>query len=1764
MDEKVDALRRKVRSLRRSFRNRRPLLKALDAFDKKLQKAVTSSDDAKVSSFFHELLILETAMPRDDDDNDVDVMVPLKILSCRESFSFAVQSWLQEPSARHKYVLCVTDGLVRCRETAEVGIVRDHFIGLYGAVKPALAGGGAEAIASPLANLPPSRRAEATAAYDLKSLHALIARLPSLIPDRTSDDYYVVWGLLDEAIQLLGASTVADIARNAAVRRCVHAALTFVLQDQSVFASDAPLRDKYALFPLALVDLKAPVLRRAYRKAIEASKRYGMASNAAAKRTFFPEDKSDEVAWRSYCDFFHGPAQRELLRAHYRNTCAAQDAVFRKISGTEPTGGVSSSADEEALPSVDPAKRFAASVSLSVSPRSDDADGTPLSADVCRCVNVAAPNEQRQHVRDALSLETMRSDVEHVQKVPSHGEATTSVAPLHFLFLKPTSSPQQWPQMFFEIFKSFLATPCGVLQLVPFDDADNADDADDADAPWVMKDALEEGFKLLEDSSRAKLQTRTVVMRLNEPQQQCAWEAAGWCPAPSAIRVPLIAPLEDKQTVQEALLLACHESAEVVRLAIAKGRGEETQGIQERLRQFRTARRAYWSRRMPSPASANGPSMAKAALPSFLGGALSAPSGGAQPGEGLSTESWLKIIRAAAKGLHKTSKKNRRIIEASLSAAVHVANAYWWRGDVDQFKTQVDLLEGSVKHLRAVGQFKKTSMPTVLPVPDVQSCEAAPAVKAWWEASQNDPFAADEKRYQVSPATTKHVTWTRKAVLCVVHTSPNAPPLEWEYGERVLENACDDALRVAVRSGYTTFGVGVPTYYEEKKQPLTQRRRLQDLALVVSLLYQPAGLPKTGTRLNRRVDPKLKSLLQRRVGQTNDNDNSKTIIVPSIPSASMIPKRKLIPKAKADEGKEVEEEELEVEDVEEEEIEEEWEGEGVEEEEDQVTKLLPTAAAAAKEVEEFTNDLNEILKDFPLPEGNLEALARTKKVTLRDGTTFTYTGHMNSKGEPNGHGVFFFPSGEEYYKGDFLNGKMHGQGEKILYRNKNGVITYKGTFAHDAMEGEGEIRNSIDGSTYVGNMKGNKENGPGMRVWPNEMVYVGNWKDGHMDGEGTIKWQNGATYEGFFQKGQRHGKGVMTWPEGGRLEGTFDKDKPHGEALRTYADGTRKVENWNHGTRMDVEELKEEELEEFKEEELEELEALEKLEEVEGSSGDHASNYTSFNNFRDEEAAIEEETFLDDVIRLPPNVTQEDDSLLDPKLTEVIQRAKKMEELNTSHGWRRELTERLEDEAAVANAERGVALPKDFDAAQHEFNLKDAALKSRQTAQHEFDLKNAALKSRQAARRALLHADKVHTKTAPGSAGYAERLAVLNSIDANQGDGFLDTLPSESPPLTIVVDIGEEDAFSFSGTYAWDKKGAFYRSIDGKKKRFLYSEKGLWAFTQSEDNMKDGKGRVVSVNYGSDPSTITEWKQYSKTKKQWFPSDVIITPKAEAAVDEEFSLKAKINANDAAEDVDKMLSNWLLNAVHDALVKFRDTGESLDKKMEWKRITKNEHKLNDVKEMDKGKSESDVLKDMHHNLDYSRNFDDLIETCMLQAFVQREKMYRSLNKVGYDLLLRDLYVLRVFEYAESAFELKHKKEDAAKALNYANEIRDYILPQLNVKGLRSYTSFTSEHETEFKSLTSSSTSSTPSYATQIEPIIKFAALAFIAAGFAGVATEALSMDQIIEDLIYFVRNFVETMVAKEVSAPDVINVIKQIKEEVPALDIIDGIKQINS
>ena len=55
-----------------------------------------------------------------------------------------------------------------------------------------------------------------------------------------------------------------------------------------------------------------------------------------------------------------------------------------------------------------------------------------------------------------------------------------------------------------------------------------------------------------------------------------------------------------------------------------------------------------------------------------------------------------------------------------------------------------------------------------------------------------------------------------------------------------------------------------------------------------------------------------------------------------------------------------------------------------------------------------------------------------------------------------------------------------------------------------------------------------------------------------------------------------------------------------------------------------------------------------------------------------------------------------------------------------------------------------MALPKGFDAAQHERDLEDAARKSRQ-----------------AARRARLgkdQADKVHTKTSPGSKGYRRRL----------------------------------------------------------------------------------------------------------------------------------------------------------------------------------------------------------------------------------------------------------------------------------------------------------------------------------------------------------------------------------------------------------------------
>mmetsp|Transcript_44699 Transcript_44699/g.127564 ORF Transcript_44699/g.127564 Transcript_44699/m.127564 type:complete len:696 (+) Transcript_44699:121-2208(+) len=90
-------------------------------------------------------------------------------------------------------------------------------------------------------------------------------------------------------------------------------------------------------------------------------------------------------------------------------------------------------------------------------------------------------------------------------------------------------------------------------------------------------------------------------------------------------------------------------------------------------------------------------------------------------------------------------------------------------------------------------------------------------------------------------------------------------------------------------------------------------------------------------------------------------------------------------------------------------------------------------------------------------------------------------------GRPEGQGTLVFPGGDTY-KGQFLEGAMHGEG---FYQRREG-------------SGDPSIASS----------------------------YRGQWHAGLKDGYGTEEWSNGARFEGFYRAGQMHGGGAYVLPSG--------------------------------------------------------------------------------------------------------------------------------------------------------------------------------------------------------------------------------------------------------------------------------------------------------------------------------------------------------------------------------------------------------------------------------------------------------------------------------------------------------------------------------------------------------------------------------------------------------------------------------------------------------
>lgn len=101
------------------------------------------------------------------------------------------------------------------------------------------------------------------------------------------------------------------------------------------------------------------------------------------------------------------------------------------------------------------------------------------------------------------------------------------------------------------------------------------------------------------------------------------------------------------------------------------------------------------------------------------------------------------------------------------------------------------------------------------------------------------------------------------------------------------------------------------------------------------------------------------------------------------------------------------------------------------------------------------------------------------------------------------------------YEGEWVQDKRHGQGKLVL---PSGNV-YKGDFVNGAMHGLGIM-------VYV---KGGK--------------YEGEWAQDEKNGKGKLIFPTGGTYEGEFVDGKMHGQGIMRHPSGSVEKGYFENNK---------------------------------------------------------------------------------------------------------------------------------------------------------------------------------------------------------------------------------------------------------------------------------------------------------------------------------------------------------------------------------------------------------------------------------------------------------------------------------------------------------------------------------------------------------------------------------------------------------------------------------------------
>ena len=122
------------------------------------------------------------------------------------------------------------------------------------------------------------------------------------------------------------------------------------------------------------------------------------------------------------------------------------------------------------------------------------------------------------------------------------------------------------------------------------------------------------------------------------------------------------------------------------------------------------------------------------------------------------------------------------------------------------------------------------------------------------------------------------------------------------------------------------------------------------------------------------------------------------------------------------------------------------------------------------------------------------------------------------------------------YRGEFVNGKKHGQGQ---FQYANGDV-YVGEWRENLYHGFG-VLTSADYRDAGRLLKGR--------------CYRGEWVLGKREGTARFDLGDGTVYDGQFKANQYHGRGTMQYADGGSYTGDWAAGKQEGHGRREYANG---------------------------------------------------------------------------------------------------------------------------------------------------------------------------------------------------------------------------------------------------------------------------------------------------------------------------------------------------------------------------------------------------------------------------------------------------------------------------------------------------------------------------------------------------------------------------------------------------------------------------------